>query len=73
MERGTDLVNRGLADMLKGGVITDVVPPNKLVSPRMWELDEPFHGLFSRAPWVAKVREPSTFSPHSTGIRRIHR
>ena len=25
MERGTDLVKRGLADMLKGGVIMDVV------------------------------------------------
>ncbi|MEX2655417.1 MAG: pyridoxal 5'-phosphate synthase lyase subunit PdxS [Acidimicrobiia bacterium] len=27
MERGTDLVKRGLADMLKGGVIMDVVTP----------------------------------------------
>ena len=28
MERGTDLVKRGLADMLKGGVIMDVVTPD---------------------------------------------
>ena len=29
MERGTDLVKRGLADMLKGGVIMDVVNPEQ--------------------------------------------
>ena len=29
MERGTDLVKRGLADMLKGGVIMDVVTPDE--------------------------------------------
>ena len=29
MERGTDLVKRGLADMLKGGVIMDVVTPEQ--------------------------------------------
>ena len=29
MERGTDLVKRGLADMLKGGVIMDVVDPEQ--------------------------------------------
>lgn len=29
MERGTDLVKRGLADMLKGGVIMDVVTPQE--------------------------------------------
>lgn len=29
MERGTDLVKRGLADMLKGGVIMDVVTPDQ--------------------------------------------
>ncbi|MFP5332372.1 MAG: pyridoxal 5'-phosphate synthase lyase subunit PdxS [Acidimicrobiia bacterium] len=29
MERGTDLVKRGLADMLKGGVIMDVVTPEE--------------------------------------------
>ena len=29
MERGTDLVKRGLADMLKGGVIMDVVDPDQ--------------------------------------------
>ncbi len=29
LERGTDLVKRGLADMLKGGVIMDVVTPDE--------------------------------------------
>jgi len=31
VERGTDLVKRGLADMLKGGVIMDVVTPEQAV------------------------------------------
>ena len=35
---GSPLVKRGLADMLKGGVIMDVVTPNRLRSLKMLAL-----------------------------------
>lgn len=55
---GSPLVKRGLADMLKGGVIMDVVTPNRLRSLKMlallpsW-LSSAFPRIFvRRAAWL---------------------